>query len=133
MTGVQTCALPIFKAALDDKRDSLARLAERIVISAPTVPLQDLLTIAARELISEQARQPTTDALRARAVRVATRLLAAEDAVLDVYHWHAGVRAARASLMRRKLEVVALHYPELASACRAISGLEISEHEKVAA
>jgi hypothetical protein len=121
------------KAALEDKRDSLARLADRIVISVPTVLLQDLMTTAARQLMSEGAHEPATDDLRARAVMIATRMLRVDDAVLDVYHWHAGVRAARANLARRKLEAVALHYPELASACRMNSELETPQNEKVAA
>jgi len=121
------------KAALEDKRDTLTRLADRIVISVPNVLIQDLMATAARELISECSHQPTTDALCARAVRIATRLMHADDAVLDVYHWHAGVRAARANLARRKLETVAQHYPDLARACRVISRMEASENEKVAA
>jgi hypothetical protein len=121
------------KAALADKRYSLARLAERIVISVPSVPLQDLMVLAARELIAERAQQPTTDALRIRAVLLATRLLDADDAVLDVYQWHAGVRAARANLAQRKLDIIAMHYPELAGACRSISDPEVHDHEKMAA
>jgi hypothetical protein len=121
------------KATLGDKRDTLTRLANRIDISVPTVLIQEVMATAARELISEGSHQPTTDALCARAVRVATRLMHADDAVLDVYHWHAGVRAARANLARRKLETVAQHYPDLARACRVISRMEASENEKMAA
>jgi hypothetical protein len=123
------------KSALIKRQDVVLAFCESIPLAPPETPQTVLLEMAARELLfAPGAPSPIDDPrVNERAIDIALRAFNDADSRLDVFGWTTGVRRARARLARRKLELIASHYPVLSKTCHALAQSKVFDDEKAAA